>query len=246
MKGFFIITFLSLFIMSSCNSKKTANTNLPIIPITKLDTVIEGNLGQKGSSISVYHRWPGHYTKEWHYKSWDEDWNIHYRNQYYDSLGNIRYNHCKLWFEKKLTISYGWDNELSQSILSIDSTYKNNKLISSKITIWKQTDVEYDKLFYSIDRKYKNNKITETKIIDFIYNYEFLERGNGYYEMETDINYRYAEWESSSKSRFGRTYSEALQKLSQAYSTIDTIYLLIAKNNDRFDLKAFIQNEVGL
>ncbi len=232
MKKLFLI--ILVIMCSKCTEDKNKINSSNIIYI---DTVYQGQPNNPGYTEIIKYKLDT-LVIEYHEKYFTERNRFDERHQYLDSNGVIRYNHGKIYDEDGYKIFYNWHNQYNHTIISIDSVFNfRNKLIEVDITIGKERQFDYDKLSFIINKKYYNNSMLKNcSILDFGRSIEFREQGNDYYEMETDVLIKYAEWESSSKRRFGRALTDAMNEFSLALLRIEKKYLETALIKHQMDL----------
>jgi hypothetical protein len=236
MKKYLIITPLLFLLMISCKHNTTQKQTKSNQPIAKIDTIQYGKFGSKGSSITIKSKIDSNLT-EYHIREWSTKNIIDIRDFYIDNNKNIRFLHCRLFYSNEYNIAYSWDDKWGQTILSIDSIFtKAGKFKGIQITIGKEKKEGANWYDYLIWKEYSYKKETEFKISDCDRNIKFMEQSDKYYEMETDVPVKYAEWTGSSKSEFGHVYSRAFKMFKIAMLRIENKYLDIAKDKYGFDL----------
>ena len=228
-----------VLVIGSCTQKKEVPQKKEKTDslVVKIDTTIEGTPGKPGSSIVIRHK-ADSLLLEYHDKSWDSKDLYMERHQYWDHKA-MRFVHALSKDHKATTIANSWSDKWDQSIFSIDSIFTNNQLTGIEISFGKDNSNSYYEYAFSVKKKFKMGKIVRQEIWDNEIKEAYLEEGDKYYDMNTDVAVKYAEWESSFRSIFGEAYTKAYRYMKLALAKIEPKYIDIAKGYG-FDKDTFI------
>ena len=230
-----IILFLSFILLISCKPLENKEVTHAEKGLIKIDTTSKGKWGMEGSSVTIKYHIDTLLTEYHEYNFIDKNFTESI-NHYMDSLKAIRFLSVNL-FDKhsnEITKSYDWSDQWNQSIVSIDSIFNKNGILKKiKISIEKEKKLGLE---FLVEKEFLNKKITIFYITDFNASKEYLEKGNNYYDRETDIPIKYARWGESYPTLFGRAYKDAFTSFKLAINRIDKKYIDLAKEKYNFDL----------
>ena len=221
---------LSIILISLLGCKESQNQNIviPPKPVNSIDTIKVGNIGEPKSSLTIITRLDTTIIKRIS-KYWASKSEIYERFEFFDSLGNKYkqvdfdndkdgFKHSYVWRDTLKVISK-YDNIFRpKTIARIDSSFgKNGKVKEIK---QKYGDTDLTENFNS------KNVIEKKRLYSKRLTYMFLQQGNSFYKIRTDIPFEYAERIPATKTDFGEALNLFYQEKNNSENRYKELFKL--------------------
>ena len=240
-----LLWIIPIILFYSCQNSSFKNPNLS--DKVKIDTVIKGTYGDTSYYFFVKKMIDTLLIEEHHkfFELTGQRKGLDIKDYFYDSTtGKLRYFYCSMpWIYKDETEhSYSWCNKYGECLISIDTIFSNNKIKEIEYCCYEERQFEDSQLLFEFKKEFKSNRVFRIQIDDFEMHTWYQQENGNFYELETDVPAKYAEWNSSSKYTFGRAMERFCESFALAQLRIDKGYVDLAKEQNNIDLKEIFKN----
>ncbi len=227
MKNIFLF---SIILISSFACNDNHQTVIPPKPIISVDSTMEGKMGEPESRLTVITHLDTTIIKRFS-KYWVSKSNIYERTEFFDSLGREYkqvdfsidkndFKHSYVWHDttKKIIEFDGEYHTITKNFASIDTSFRKNGKIKEVKQKYGDTD---------LTENFNTNNIIEKKILYAkSLRYMFLQQGNSFYKVRTDIPFEYAERIPASKTDFGEALNLFYKEKNNSENRFKQLYNL--------------------